>query len=90
MTRAIRLLRAGDVEASLRMHPLALPVVIAGMLLAVSTVWTTLEVGTPFDFYRRRTGRAALALAVLVYAATIVLWGLRWFGLFGGPVPVGP
>jgi hypothetical protein len=90
MTRAIRLIQAGDVEASLRMHPLALPVVIAGALVAVSTVWTTLEIGTPFEFYRRRTGRAALALAAVVYAATLVLWALRWLGYFGGPVPVGP
>ena len=26
---------------------------------------------------------------VVVYAAVLVLWTLRWFGLFGGPVPVG-
>ncbi len=90
MTRAIRLLQAGDLSGSLRMHPLALPVLLAVGLLVSSTVWTTLESGTPLAFYARRTGRAAIALAVVAYAAAIALWGLRWFGFFGGPVAVGP
>jgi hypothetical protein len=90
MTRAIRLLQAGDVPASLRMHPLAVPVLIASALIAFSTVWTTLEVGTPLDFYRRRTGRAGLVLAVVAYVAMVLLWGFRWLGFFGGPVAVGP
>jgi hypothetical protein len=88
MTRAIHLLEAGNVPASLRMHPLALPVVVAGALIALSTLWTTLEVGTPFAFYQRRLGRAAIALAIVVYAATFALWCLRWLGFFGGPVVV--
>jgi hypothetical protein len=90
MTRAIRLLQAGNVPASLRMHPLALPVLAASALVVVSTVLTTLEVGTPLGFYRGRLGRTALTLAVVVYVAMIALWGVRWLGFFGGPVPVGP
>jgi Protein of unknown function (DUF2752) len=90
MTRALRLLQSGDVAASLRMHPLALPVLLAGALLALSTLWTTLEVGSPFVFHQRRFGRATLALAVVVYLAALAFWGLRWLGFFGGPVPVSP
>jgi hypothetical protein len=88
MTRAVRLLHDGDVAASVQMHPLALPVLAAGALLVLSTVWATLDAGTPVYFYRRRLGRLAIGFAVAVYAAALVLWILRWFGLFGGPVPV--
>jgi hypothetical protein len=89
MTRAVRLLQGGEVAASLRMHPLALPVVAAGALIALSTVWATLGAGTPLYFYRQRLGRCALVFALAVYAAAIVLWIARWFGFLGGPVPVG-
>jgi hypothetical protein len=89
MTRAFRLLHAGDVAGSLHMHPLALPVALVGVLVALSTIGTTLQAGSPVEFYRRPLGRVSLALAVVVYAAAIVVWGLRWFGFFGGPVPVG-
>jgi Protein of unknown function (DUF2752) len=88
MTRAVRLMQAGDVAGSLRMHPLALPVLAAGALIVLSTVVATLDTGTPIWFYRQRLGRLAIAFAVVVYAAALVLWILRWFGLFGGPVAV--
>jgi hypothetical protein len=88
MTRALRLLAAGRVDASLRMHPLAVPVLVAGALLMVSTVWATVTVGSPIRTHRSRFGRAAMALAIVVYTATLALWLLRWLGYFGGPVPV--
>ena len=88
MTRAFRLLQAGDLAGSLRMHPLALPVALVGALVALSTIGTTFQAGTPLEFYRRPLGRISIALAVVVYGAAIVVWGLRWLGFFGGPVPV--
>jgi hypothetical protein len=88
MTRAIHLLQTGDVAGSLRMHPLALPVLVAVGLVALSTAWTTVDTGSPIPFYRSRLGRAALVLAIAVYAAALLLWIARWFGFFGGPVPV--
>ncbi len=88
MTRAIKLLAAGRVGASLRMHPLAVPVLFAGTLLVLSTVWTTLAVGSPIRFHRSRLGQGAIGAAFVVYAAALVLWILRFFGHFGGPVPV--
>jgi hypothetical protein len=33
-------------------------------------------------------GRATLGFALLVTVATVVLWALRFAGLFGGPVAV--
>jgi hypothetical protein len=88
MTRALRLLGAGEASASLRMHPLAIPVLGAGVLLILATIWTTLVTGTPLLIHRSRFGRAVIGVAVLVYALAAVLWVLRWRGYFGGPVPV--
>ncbi len=88
MTRAIRLLLAGHMRASLHMHPLAVPVFAVGVGLVVTTFWTTLQRGSPASFYRSRTGRAVIALGMAVYAGALVLWIARWFGALGGPVPV--
>jgi hypothetical protein len=88
LTRAIQFLLAGRVEASLRMHPLAIPLVAAVGALALSTVTAALTRGSPADFYRTPHGRAALVFFGLAYVAAIGLWGLRFFGAFGGPVPV--
>jgi hypothetical protein len=89
MTRALRLLAAGHVGASLRLHPLAAPVLAAGALLVASTIWATVAVGSPIRLHRTRSGRAAIAAAIVVYGAALGLWVLRWLGHFGGPVPVG-
>lgn len=87
MTRAVKLLIGGHWRASLRMHPLALPVLLAGACLALAMAWATLDTGAP-SIHRSRFGRVALVSAGIVYAACLVLWGLRWLGCFGGPVPV--
>lgn len=87
-TRALALLVRGDVPASVRMHPLAVPMLVAAAALALATVWTTMTRGAPL-VQQTRAGRFALGLAASVYGAAILLWGLRWLGLFGGPVPVG-
>jgi hypothetical protein len=88
MTRALRLLAAGRVGDSLRMHPLAVPVLLAGLTLVAATVWATLRLGSPVRLHRTRFGRLALGVGAAVYGATLALWVLRWFGLFGGPVAV--
>jgi hypothetical protein len=87
MTRAIDLLLLGDWRASLHMHPLAVPMVVAGGGFALSTVWTTFRHGMPL-VHKSTFGRVALAALAVTYVATFVLWILRCFGDFGGPVPV--
>jgi hypothetical protein len=87
MTRAMQLLAAGHVQASLRMHPLAVPVLLAGSIFVASTVWTTFRTGSPVTVYASRVGRVAIGLLAVVYVAAVLLWILRWFGFFGGPVP---
>jgi len=88
MTRAILLLADGRVEESLRMHALAVPMLLMGVFFMLSTVWTTFAIGTPLTLYRGRLGRVTLAAMVIVYGAAFALWGARCFGFFGGPVPV--
>ncbi len=88
MTRAIKLLAAGRFGASLRMHPLAVPILVAGTLLVGSTVWATLVVGSPVRLHRSLFGQGAIAAAIVVYVAAFALWVLRFLGYFGGPVPV--
>ena len=88
MTRAIELLAAGEARTSLRLHPLAVPALLVAVSFAAATVVTTLRLGSPLRTHRTRAGRAAIVAAVLVYGAAVVLWAARWFGWFGGPVPV--
>ena len=88
MTRAIHLFVAGHLDASLQMHPLAVPAAATWMIFMAGTVWTTWTAGTPLAVLQSRQGRATLLAIVVVYAAAFVLWTLRWFGFFGGPVPV--
>jgi hypothetical protein len=88
MTRAVLLLAGGHVEASLRMHPLAMPVLVMGVVFMLSTVWSTLTIGTPLTLYQGRLGRVTLVGMAIVYGAALALWIARCFGFFGGPVPV--
>ena len=88
MTRAVDLLLLGDGRASLQMHPLAIPMLIAGGAFALSTVWTTFVFGYPL-VHKSVFGKLALGLLAATYAACFGLWILRSLGCFGGPVPVG-
>jgi hypothetical protein len=88
MTRAMRLLEAGDVAGSLHMHPFAVPVSVANLFFAVATVWVTFASGSPTLVHKSRFGKASLVVLAVVYAATLVFWVMRSFGAFGGPVSV--
>jgi hypothetical protein len=88
MTRALWSALAGDLGASLRFHPLALPVALAMLALAVTSVWVILRTGGLDELWTRRAGKWLLGSVVAIHGATIVLWALRLAGLFGGPVPV--
>jgi hypothetical protein len=69
------------------MHPLAMPTVVAAGAFALSTVWATFVFGMPV-VHKSLFGRIALGSLALVYVGNVALWGLRWLGYFGGPVPV--
>lgn len=88
MTRAMRLLAAGDVGASLHMHPLAVPSVVATALVMMATVGVTWTRGTPIDLMKERVGRWVAASFVLVNVAIFIFWVARMLGWFGGRVSV--
>lgn len=88
MTRAVELLLRGRVRESIAMYPPVLPALTALVLLVVSTVSTTFSEGSPARAHRSLLGRAAIALALVVYALAVVVWVARAFGALGGPVRV--
>ena len=88
LTRAMQLLIAGHLDASVRMHPLAIPLVAAFAAIAFSIATAALTRGSVHQFHRTWHGRAALVLFGAAYAAAVALWVLRFFGAFGGPVSV--
>jgi len=88
MTRAFVLLAAGDVGASLAMHPLAVPTALSQAALAAATIAASLRFGAPWLLVRARWGRAVVALVAIVVAGDLLLWTARALGAFGGPVTV--
>jgi hypothetical protein len=88
MTRAVHLLEAGDVVGSLRMHALTVPIALTSAFFAAVTLWLTFTIGTPLRILESRVGRASIILLLSVHVASVLLWVLRMFGLFGGPVSV--
>ena len=90
MTRAVHLLEAGDIVGSLRMHALTVPIALTSAFFAAATLWLTFTIGTPFRILESRLGRTAIIALVIAHVASVLLWVARVFGLFGGPVSVGP
>lgn len=88
MQRAIHSALLGDVRASIAMNPLAIPIALSAFALAACTVWITLERGSPLGLLDRRIARAAVFAFVAFEILSVVVWALRFAGLFGGPVPV--
>jgi Protein of unknown function (DUF2752) len=88
MTRAVMLLARGDLAASVQMHALALPSLIASVLFMAATVWTTALRGHPLALWQTRLGRVACIAFGAVQAAVLGLWIARMMGAFGGPVAV--
>jgi hypothetical protein len=88
LTRATRLLLADDLSASFHLQPLLVPLLLATVALGTGVIVATLRSGHPGGLVHGRVGRATLGFALLVTVATVVLWALRFAGLFGGPVAV--
>ena len=77
LTRATLALARGDLAAALRFQPLALP------LLAVAAI-TAAAAFVAGDAAWRRLVLIATSVSGV---ALVVVWALRFVGLFGGPVP---
>ena len=88
MTRAVDLLLHGEIGASLAMHPLAIPTLLAQLAFAIVTIVVSLRHGTPFMLWATRMGRISVYAAAVVLGLDLILWVGRAAGLMHGPVPV--
>jgi hypothetical protein len=87
-TRAARALLTLDVPTALHFNPVA-PLVLAAL---AGLTWRALTLVFREGHARRvdeeRLGRLFLRIIVWGVAAQTLVWGARFFGLFGGPCPV--
>ncbi|HSQ65080.1 MAG TPA: DUF2752 domain-containing protein [Polyangiaceae bacterium] len=87
-TRAVRALLSLDFGAAFRFNPAA-PLVAACIgALALEGLWLVARDGDASRLAMRPPGSWALRALVVAMFAQFVIWGLRFLGLFGGPVPV--
>jgi hypothetical protein len=87
LTRAsLRLLR-GDLAGALAFHPLV-PVVLPLALAFAGTNAFYYVTRGRWGFVDGLTGRAFTAAAAALVALMVGVWVARFFGAFGGPVPV--
>ncbi len=88
MTRSVEALLHLDLAGVLRFNPLG-PVhaALSGWIIARS-MWVLARDGNLAALNRKREATRMLHAFFLVQVAQLVFWGLRWFGLFGGPCPV--
>ena len=91
LTRAALALLHGDLRGAMHLHPLVF-VIAPLMLWAVSSAALGYVRGpSPSARHRAKpwlTSRSATALASVLLVATLGVWGVRFFGYLGGPVPV--
>ena len=87
-TRAARLLLTGDVAGAFRMHPVAPIVIVVFGTMAIRALALVWREGHSRRLFEGRLGGLVVWLVVLSTGLELVLWTLRWFGMFGGPVPV--
>ena len=89
LTRATLALGHGDLRQALALHPLVL--VLAPLFIWALSSAAIGYVRAPHDPRPARlwvASRTMTALASLLMLATLGVWGARFFGYFGGPVPV--
>ncbi|MBK6516319.1 MAG: DUF2752 domain-containing protein [Polyangiaceae bacterium] len=83
MTRAALALAHGDVHRACSLNPLAL-----GVIPTVAAMVAVAIAGYLKDGDNRMHRPAAIGAGMTTIAALFVVWVLRWFGMFGGPVDV--
>jgi hypothetical protein len=89
LTRATLALLHGDLRGALALHPLVL--VLAPVFAAAmgSAAFTYVRGPSPeHEPHRWFASRTVTFIAGALLVATLGVWGVRFFGYLGGPVPV--
>jgi len=87
MTRATRALLRGNLAESVGWHPLVLPVAPLVVAWALLGAWRYGVEGR-FRSFEENRSRAATVGAGVLGALALAVWLARFFGAFGGSVPV--
>jgi len=83
ITRASSALAHGDLEGAMSLNPVSPVVVPLAAALALYGLLAYVFTGrSPMN------ERVPMTLGIALSAALTLVWVLRWFGAFGGPVPV--
>ncbi len=77
-----------DFATAMRFNPMAPVITLAVAVLAVDGILRILRDGQARDLAVRGTGAWALRVLIVAVLLEMPIWALRFFGLFGGPVPV--
>lgn len=89
LTRATLALAHGELRHALQLHPLVLALAPLFIWAMSSAAFSYVRGPRPARPLRRwLSSRAVTVLASLLMLATLGVWGARFFGYFGGPVPV--
>jgi hypothetical protein len=76
------------VVTALGTNPAGLAVALFLAALGGNAVWLLVQEGSLARLGRDRLGRVLTRGLLIAFALELVLWGLRFAGLFGGPVSV--
>lgn len=87
LTRAALELAQGHVAEALRLHPLSILLVPVVGLIMAHNVLAYIKDGRA-SATESLQGRAATAIAIVLGLLGVAVWIARFFGAFGGPVPV--
>jgi hypothetical protein len=87
-TRAVLALMHFHFGEAMRFNPSAPIIAICVGVLVVEGLWMVVRDGHARDLAITGPGRWAIRGIVLAVALQVPIWALRFFGLFGGPVPV--
>ena len=87
-TRSVQALLHGDVLGAIRMNPFGPVMAVMLALLSIDAFVVVLRDGDTRRVGTTRSGRFLTRALVAIAVLEVLLWITRFFGAFGGPVPV--
>jgi hypothetical protein len=87
-TRSVDALLHGDLAGAMRMNPFGPVMALMLALLSIDAFLVILRDGDTRRVGTTRSGRFLTRALVAIAVLEVLLWITRFFGAFGGPVPV--